>query len=169
VSPAKLNYKALLKAVFMILAFKKKIAIYYLAAVFFVFLDRLLKVAALHLGADREVNIVGEIFKFSFAKNYNIALSIPLAGDILYFLIPVIIFLLLFYSFILLKNEERNSAGLLIIISFCALSNFYDRVRYGFVIDYFDLRWFTVFNFADVAIVLSCFILFILYSKTKKV
>jgi signal peptidase II len=152
----------------MILASKKKIATYYLAAVFFVFLDRLLKVAALNLGVGREVNIVGEIFKFSFAKNYNIALSIPLAGDILFFIIPAIIFALLFYSLNLLKNEERNLAGLLTIISFCALSNFYDRLRYGFVIDYFDLHWFTVFNLADAIIVASCLTLFILYSfKTK--
>jgi signal peptidase II len=166
---AKLNYKALLKAVFMTLSSKKKIVTYYLAAIFFVFLDRVFKIIALHSGGGRSTNIIGEFFKFAFAKNYNIALSLPLAGDILFLLIPAIIFCLLFYSLILIKNKEQDLAGILTVVSFCALSNFYDRVRYGFVVDYFDLHWFSVFNLADAVIVASCLTLFVLYYlKTKK-
>ena len=153
----------------MILSSKKKIATYYLAAIFFVSLDRILKIFALYSGEGRSTSIIGNFFKFEFAKNYNIALSFPLTGDILFLLIPAIIFFLLFYSLILIKNKEQDLAGILTVVSFCALSNFYDRVRYGFVIDYFGLRWFSVFNFADAVIVISCLILFILYSKTKKV
>jgi lipoprotein signal peptidase len=34
-----------------------------------------------------------------------------------------------------------------------ATSNLADRFQYGYVIDYFDLKYFTVFNLADVLIV----------------
>ncbi|MDD2586866.1 MAG: signal peptidase II [Syntrophomonadaceae bacterium] len=34
-----------------------------------------------------------------------------------------------------------------------ALGNFIDRWFYGFVIDFFDLRWWPVFNIADIAII----------------
>ena len=38
------------------------------------------------------------------------------------------------------------------LIIFGAVSNLYDRLKYGFVIDYFDLKYFTIFNIADAMI-----------------
>ena len=41
--------------------------------------------------------------------------------------------------------------GLLLIL-LGALSNFFDRLAYGYVIDYFYLKNFTIFNLADASI-----------------
>jgi signal peptidase II len=38
-----------------------------------------------------------------------------------------------------------------------AFSNLYDRLHYGYVIDYFDLKYFTVFNLSDVMIIIGIF------------
>ncbi|MCX6796284.1 MAG: signal peptidase II [Candidatus Falkowbacteria bacterium] len=147
----------------MVLSKKKKMAAYYLAAIFFVALDRLLKVLAQKYFQGGEKNIIDGLVKFGFAPNYNIALSLPLPGFILFIIIPLLIFGILFYSFILLKRGEVNFAGLLTIISFCAISNFYDRLRFGFVIDYLNIKWFTVLNLADIMIVINIFLLGIYY------
>ena len=36
-----------------------------------------------------------------------------------------------------------------------ALGNFFDRLRWGYVIDFIDLHWWPVFNIADMAIVIG--------------
>ncbi|MBU1778489.1 signal peptidase II, partial [Patescibacteria group bacterium] len=45
-------------------------------------------------------------------------------------------------------------------IIFGAISNLTDRLEYGYVIDYFSLKYFTIFNLADVMIVIGVFCLF---------
>lgn len=49
-----------------------------------------------------------------------------------------------------------------------ALSNFLDRLKYGYVVDYLDLKWFTVFNLADALISISTIILILYLFRTKK-
>ena len=136
-------------------------------AVFFVALDRFLKILSISCFQNNEIGLSGDILKFSFAKNYYIAFSIPISGLVLTILIAVLIILILYYILILLKNEEYNLAGLLTIVEFGAISNYYDRLRFGFVIDYLDLKWFTVFNLADTMIVIAC--LFIVFIALKNV
>ncbi len=150
----------------MTFASQKKMAAYYAVAIFFITLDRLLKVLSLNYFSGRGTNIIGDLLKFTFTKNYYIALSLPVAGAILLIIIPILIFCLMFYSIILFKKGQVNLAGLLAVISFCAISNYYDRIRFGFVIDYLDLKWFTVFNLADAAIIFA--ILLILVTVNKK-
>jgi len=43
-----------------------------------------------------------------------------------------------------------------------ALGNLVDRLRLGYVVDYMDLGWWPVFNFADAAINLSIVVFFVL-------
>lgn len=142
---------------------KKKMAICYSVAIFFVALDRFLKMIAIHNFQNGELNLLGDFFKFTFAKNYYIAFSIPLGGALLNLLVFLLVGFLFFYSFIIMKRGEYNLAGLLSITALGASSNLYDRLTYGFVIDYLDLRWFTVFNLADMMIV-SSIIIFLLLS-----
>jgi len=149
----------------MIRTAQKKMAAYYAVAIFFVVIDRFLKVLSLNYFAGREIDVIGDLIKFTFTKNYYIALSLPVTGLILLITISILIFGLLFYSIVLFKRGQVDMAGLFSVVSFCAISNFYDRVRYGFVIDYLDLKWFTVFNVADATIVLA--ILLILFNTYR--
>jgi signal peptidase II len=133
-------------------------------AIFFVCLDRFFKVLAYKYFYDSGFNIFGEILKFNFVKNYNIAFSIPINSwllNILLFLILIIIGYILITAWVK-KNDVIS--GYLIILLFGATSNILDRLQYGFVIDYLSLKWFTVFNLADAMICVSVFIL--IYKKT---
>ena len=62
------------------------------------------------------------------------------------------------------KNLVVISALTLII--FGALSNFFDRLFLGAVVDYLDLKYYSVFNLADVMIVFG--VIMIIASEFKK-
>jgi len=86
-----------------------------------------------------------------FAKNYDIAFSIQTFINPLILIIPLTIILLYFFvSAIKNKKTEISSALLFIILG--AISNLYDRIMYGYIIDYVHIKYFTVFNLADVMI-----------------
>lgn len=140
-----------------------KIAWLSAGAIFFI-ADRLFKLLALNLPNGFNQKILGDILIFNFIPNYNIAFSLPLSGLWLNILISLIIVILILYT-AKAKGFEKSALYLIII---GAVSNIIDRWRYGYVIDYLDLKWFTVFNLADVLICLGTLILMIsLFKKTR--
>ena len=150
----------------------KKMAWIFITAVFFVVMDRLLKAYALKLGEGVELNIVSDWFTFSPALNKYIAFSLPLAGPILTTSIVAILFVLLITIIKQYQSNQITNAGLLSAIFLGAASNLYDRFKYSGVIDYFNLKYFSVFNLADSIIVASVFLLIFLaikkdFSKAK--
>jgi signal peptidase II len=130
---------------------KKMIAVN-LAVIFFIGLDRFLKVFSFN-NQDSEFNLLGEILKFNYKNNYNIAFSLPLNGNFLIVLIVLIIIILILLGLFYAKKNQTREATVLFLIILGASSNLYDRLQYGFVIDYLDLKYFTVFNLADMMIV----------------
>ena len=136
---------------------KINIAIFSLIAMFFL-ADMTLKSVAIKI---RSVNILGNFFKFNFVANKNIAFSLPLGGKLLTVIISGILFLILCHLFFLfLKNRFKEFFGFLAVF-LGALSNFIDRLKYSFVVDYLDLSYFAVFNLADVLI--FCGVVFLIY------
>ena len=69
------------------------------------------------------------------------------------------------------KVDTVGKVGILLIIS-GAIGNLIDRVRLGFVVDYFDFRiiWEYVFNIADIFVVLGTILLciYILFYDDNK-
>lgn len=131
-----------------------------LLAVFLFGLDRYLKNLAL---SNFSQNIVGEWLRFEFVPNYGIAFSLPLGGAWMNLLILLIICLMLArIMHLLISSDKSSEAGLLMTATIGAISNLYDRVMYGYVVDYVDLAYFTVFNLADAMIVASlCVIMYL--------
>lgn len=137
---------------------KKKMTVFLLAAIFFIVLDRVFKQWAISNPSETVV-LIPELFKLNLAKNYYIAFSIPLSGVLLNIVILAIIVILTYYLFLLWSKKQFLLVGYLTNIQFGAISNIYDRLKYGFVIDYFDLRYFTIFNLADTMIVVASILL----------
>lgn len=91
---------------------------------------------------------------FGLHINTDIAFSLPMTYFILY---PIIILILIALVFIWNKAVRQKSTlvwpwGLVI---FGAISNFLDRIRYGGVIDFINVPYFTVFNISDIYISLG--------------
>lgn len=158
------NYEHEINEKFFMFLDNKKIAIYSITAIFLIIVDRFLKIFALN---GISFNLIGDFFTFKFSPNYNIAFSLPLSGIFLNFLILFIIIILLYYFvFLFFRKKIINYYFGLLILG--AISNYFDRVKYGFVVDYFDLRYFTVFNIADIMIVSGCLLLIVNEFKIKK-
>jgi signal peptidase II len=132
----------------------KKMTAALVAVIFFICLDRFLKVFAFANQA-REFNLLGDIFKFSYKNNYNIAFSLPFNGWPLIILIVLIIIVLMLFGLRYAKKFQAGKAAALFLIILGASSNLYDRLKYGFVVDYLDLKYFTVFNLADIMITIG--------------
>lgn len=152
---------------------KKKFLFYSIArpmviAMFFI-IDRWLKNKALNLGFIEQKSIISDILTFRLVFNQNIAFSLPLSGYWLNFVISLIILvlLLIIISAKIKKTLSKKSLFLLTLILFGAISNLLDRFLYGAVVDYFDLKYFTIFNLADVMISVGV-IIFSVYFLNKK-
>lgn len=126
-----------------------KTTAYFCSVVFLLAVDRFLKFLAIN---GYSWDISGDFFKFSLVKNPYIAFSLPLSGNLLMILISSVILFLIAYFIYLIKKAAYAEAGFLLLIISGACSNLFDRIKSGFVIDYFDLSYFTVFNLADVMI-----------------
>jgi len=144
---------------------KKKMAIFFGVAIFFVVLDRFFKSLALKLSGG-ELEILSNWLRFAFVKNYNIALSLPLHGTLIMFLAVTLTMLVAYYFLLFIKKEDVIGAFCMLLIALGAISNLVDRILYGFVIDYFDIKFFSVLNLADVMITTGVFI-FIIFSLYK--
>ncbi|MEG2028661.1 MAG: signal peptidase II [Bacilli bacterium] len=115
--------------------------------------------------------VIENFFKLSYVRNYGAAWSI-LTGNRFFLIIVAIMSLFLIYKY-LIENKKLNlvyniTYGFLIG---GLLGNLFDRIVYGYVIDYLDFKIFNydfpIFNLADICIVLSTFTLIILIGSEK--
>lgn len=126
----------------------KKIFIVNLAAFIFFLLDRFLKYIFLQnpkLSWDF-------VFDWQLSKNYGVAFSIPLLVSVVITATIIIIFILVSFLSRAYKKGNVFQIAFLTLIIFGAFSNLIDRVRFGFVVDYIEVPYFTVLNLADVMI-----------------
>jgi signal peptidase II len=145
----------------------KDIAIAMVIAIFFI-ADRWLKIIALEFAEKEPIRLIKGLFSFNFTENYYIAFSLPLTGPILNISVLLIIIALISYIIHLIwLKKDKLLIYLLTFILFGAISNILDRFLYGYVIDYLELKYFTVFNIADIMISGGAIITILCYSKKK--
>lgn len=118
--------------------------------VFFVFLDQFTKSTALTF-FDTPFYLIEDSVGFILRKNSGIAFSIPLSGEIITLITPLLTAL-----FILFSLKYFNFSYIVSQLTFCLffsglIGNFIDRLAYeGQVVDFIALGWYPVFNLADV-------------------
>ena len=128
---------------------------------FFLFLDRLLKIIAINnLGKNiLYKNLIG----FEPYLNPGVAFSIPLPNFVTIIFSLLIIFLLIALAYF----QPQKYFSAISISIFGAVSNLTDRIIYTHTIDYF--RIFTsIINLADVLIVIGFILLFLKTTQIKK-
>lgn len=144
---------------------KMPAAIFFAAAFFLA--DRLIKILFLKYYYAVKIPLVSDFLSLKLAFNSGIAFSLPFSGW------PVIIFsaiIILLIGIIIIKKiiaKDYLLVAPLSLIFFGAASNFLDRLRVGQVIDYIDLKYFTIFNLADIMIVVGTLWLFWLLRNQK--
>ncbi len=135
---------------------KKYLNIIIFVIIMFFVLDRYLKFLSVNL--NENIFLINSWLSFTFFPNKYISFSIPIGGHFLNILLSFLIIIILVNLFLLArKNQKMEFLGWLAVF-LGAISNFIDRIKFSYVIDYLDLKYFTVFNLADFLIFIGCLI-----------
>ena len=146
---------------------KRKIFI--IALITFV-IDQIIK--SLSLVYLINIPIIPNILSLTYAKNYGIAFSMLKEKRII--IIAISILLISFLIYVLKKDYiSKNKDTGLVNIAFGILfggilGNLFDRIVRGFVIDYINVSFFSIFNLADIAITFGVVLLIIDNIKESK-
>ncbi len=137
---------------------------FYLVSLITFMIDRIIKILVVLLNIDK-VTIINNFFNINLAYNYGAAWSILTGKKIFLILISIIIVIGIYFILIRgkkLRTYESITYGLLIG---GILGNLFDRIVYGYVIDFLDFYIFgydfPIFNLADSFIVISIFMLIV--------
>ena len=113
------------------------------------------------------VPVINGVFSLTYVENVGAAFGILQGARWFFIVITVAVMAGIIYYYVKLpKTKAYNKARFtLILITAGALGNFIDRLRIGFVVDFFHARFidFPVFNIADSYVVIGVFIFAVLY------
>ncbi|MBI4713766.1 signal peptidase II [Candidatus Uhrbacteria bacterium] len=132
-----------------------------------VFLDEWIKSRALQVFPEDFTLVSPKLFDFAVHKNYGLVFDIPFRLEFVVITSIIIGFLLLqIVCRNFLKRPKITFPVLLILIG--AFGNFYDRLAYGFTVDYIIVLGRSAINFSDMIIVLGVLSLLLFTQKNEK-
>ncbi len=102
--------------------------------------------------------LLGQVLSLTYVQNQGAAFGILPGRSWLFFICALLVILIL----VVLNSSQRQPAGLQVIFGLImagAVGNLLDRLRLNYVVDFFDLGWWPVFNVADMAIVCGAILL----------
>lgn len=121
------------------------------------------------------IKIIGNFLRFTYAENKGAAFSILQNQRTFFLIITIVMLIFLGYIYFKTKNITKLSKVSIAMITGGAIGNFIDRYRFGYVIDFIDVRFgdfynFPVFNIADSFVVCGTIlmIILILFNKFEK-
>lgn len=135
--------------------------------------DQLTKLwAADVLKNSDSIKLIGNFLRLTYAENKGAAFSILQNQRILFLIITVVMLIFLAYIYFKTKNIANLSKFSIAMITGGAIGNFIDRFRFGYVIDFIDVRFgdfynFPVFNIADSFVVCGTILMIILILFNK--
>jgi len=139
----------------------KKISI---IALCFLLIDQSIKILVNNIFSfGQSLAIIPSFFSITLLKNTGAAFSILRSSTLFLILISVVALILIYLFFIKNKGLTNTDKWLYGMLIGGVLGNLFDRIFYGYVIDYLDFNIFNfpVFNFADVLIVISIILIII--------
>jgi signal peptidase II len=124
-----------------------------------IFLDQLTKFLALRfLQLNTPVSLINNFLYMTLVHNRGAAFG--MLKNQLFLFIAISVFAI-FFIFLHLKNKKHPllfQVSLSLILAGSA-GNLIDRLRFGYVVDFLDLRFWPVFNLADSALTIGALLL----------
>ena len=136
-------------------------------SIFFILIDQGVKFLV-RSSLINPVPILGSWFSLELGFNDGIALSIPLPINLIIGLSLVLILLIAFFAIYYLPFYYWPSKLGIYLFLGGALSNFFDRLLFGQVTDYIKIKYFSIFNFADIFIIAGLALIVIYSFKSPK-
>ena len=106
------------------------------------------------------IPIIDRIFYLTYVRNPGAAFGMLPYKTMFFILITIVAILAIAYYFTRISKERIMLKTALTMQVGGAVGNLIDRVRFGYVIDFFDFRIWPVFNVADIAISIGVGMLF---------
>ena len=146
--------------------------IYELIIAILIGLDQLSKYWALnYLQEIGSIPIIQNVFHLTYVENRGAAFGMFQNNQVIFVIVAIVASIFGLYYLHKKNMNFIGKSGIVLIIS-GAIGNLIDRVRLGFVVDYFDFRivWEYVFNVADVFVVVGTLMLciYILFFEGKE-
>lgn len=144
---------------------------HYIAAVFSAFIlllfDQYTKhMAVLHLKGQPAYSIIEHVFQLEYLENHGAAFGMLQNKQLFFLLSSVVITIVIIWFYHRVPMEKRFLALRIcaVFILAGAWGNGIDRLRYGYVVDFFYFVWidFPVFNVADIYLTVSVAVLILL-------
>ena len=142
---------------------------FFLSSFLLIALDQASKFFFEHFLANTKISILGDFLSLSFTRNTGIAFSLPIEGLLLkaVTIILTIAIGIYFFRYEKLKDKTIVQLAYALIIS-GAVSNGIDRIFFGSVGDFIAVKYFAIFNFADIFISIGAFLLFIAHLQNER-
>ncbi|CEN79831.1 signal peptidase II [Paraclostridium sordellii] len=146
--------------------------LYILIIIGLIAIDQISKYLAVNYLANiGSIPIIKNVFHLTYVENRGAAFGMFQNNQIIFIVVAIAACVFgLYYLYKKDLNVLGKSAIILIISG--ALGNLIDRIRLGFVVDYFDFRviWDYVFNVADVFVVVGTILLcvYIIFFENDK-
>ena len=133
---------------------------YYIAILALIGLDWLTKYwIQTSMALNDTIPVIDGIFHITYIHNYGAAFSI-LQGKQSFLLIVTGIAMTAILAYMVIGQIRKKAASMelwsLALILAGGIGNFIDRVRFGYVVDFFDFRIWPIFNVADIAVCCGC-------------
>ncbi len=120
-------------------------------------LSKLLVLTNMKLGES--FIVIPGLFNITYSENPGAAFGIMAYRTNFFLIITMILMIVILFLMIKLASEYKLLKVGLALQFGGATGNFIDRIRTGYVVDFFDLNFWPIFNVADIAIVAGVFIL----------
>ena len=132
------------------------------------FLDQYSKVYV-SLNINKLINKDLLILTIEYIRNYGAAFNILSGSRLFLSLISIISTIILMYLIFIRKDKRINKYGLSFIVA-GSIGNGVDRIFYGYVIDFINIKFidFPVFNIADIAINIGILVMTINYFRYRR-
>ena len=154
---------------------RKQQGIVFFVSIFAILIvDQSLKsLVRLKLAVGESIPLINNIFHITYVTNTGAAFGLFKNSAIFFIIISVVA--IAFIAGLILKSIKRAEfmanprfdLGLIMIIS-GAIGNLADRLKFGYVIDFIDVRIWPVFNIADTSITIGTMLLILSYMCQKR-
>ncbi|OGY86632.1 MAG: hypothetical protein A2233_04305 [Candidatus Kerfeldbacteria bacterium RIFOXYA2_FULL_38_24] len=149
-------------------SFKIKYSLAILIAVVLFMVDRCSKYLAIVFLQNPKI-IFPQFLQLEILGNKNFIFYWTLPPLIISALVIVVLLILLYLAYQEWRVQHYGNVFFFLLIFTGAISNLLDRFKFGYVIDFINVPFWSVFNLADVYIVLGVFFLLINILQKKNV
>ncbi len=136
---------------------------------FLVILDQFFKyLVIMSLSSDDHLTILPGILWLTCVRNTGAAFGLAKGISFYISVVGILGLAIIFFWYADLIFKYRYGAYGASILAAGALGNLIDRLKFGYVIDYLDVGFWPVFNFADICITIGVVSILIMFLKELK-